>query len=87
MKILKVGKTYKTRGGWDAFVVWKSTQSSEDVSIGTGVYVIHKPNTQDESCPIWHQDNGKVSNCTFGVNLAPCYKGHPADIILKENKI
>ena len=82
MKKLKVGKTYKTRGGWDALVIWIPAQTSDYASINTGYYAIHKPKTKAESCPMWHQSNGKVADCIFGVNLAPCYKGHPADILL-----
>lgn len=86
MKKIKVGKTYKARGGWDALVIWIPAQTSNYASIDTGCYAIHKPRTKDESCPIWHQGNGKVSDCTFGVNIAPHYRGHPADIILEEKK-
>ncbi len=77
MKELKVGETYKTRGGWDALIIWDAK---------TGFYAIHKPETEDESTTIWHYSDGKVADCVFGVNLAPHYEGHPADIILEEKK-
>ena len=86
MSWLKVGGTYKTRGGWEALIIWKPTQTSSYACIGTGVYVIHKPRTCDESSPMWHQDNGKVADCVFGVNVAPHYEGHPADIIKEEKQ-
>ncbi len=83
MNELKVRKTYKTRGGWDALVIWQPFQSPW--SIDTGYYAIHKPGTQGESTPMWHQGNGRVADCVFGVNVAPHYKGHPADIVKEKS--
>ena len=73
--MFEIGKTYKTRGGWDALVIWKKTQ-------GPIAYlnVIHKPNTEFESVVILHDEKGAVLE-TFSVNSPPFYDGHPADLI------
>lgn len=78
---LKTGKTYITRGEWEALIIWRSAQKSEHVSTDMGYYAIHKPGTNDESNPTWHNKDGEVAGCAFAVNLAPTYGGHPADIV------
>ena len=61
----------KTRGGWEAVKIWIRKD---------GFYVIHKPNTDYESVPIFHRNNGEATT-GFSVYEAPCYGKHPADII------
>lgn len=78
----QTGKTYKTRGGWDAVVIWGVSRNT--VYPKRGFYAIHKPHTEEESVPIFHWDRGEA-HATFSVNDPPTYDvGYPADIILEE---
>lgn len=77
---LELGKTYATRGGWDALVIWIPAQKSDSKFIETGYYVIHKPGTKDEAGPLWHRSDGGTG-ASFAVNEPPVYDGHPADIV------
>lgn len=71
---IEVGKAYRTRGGWKALVIWRSTRA------GGGVIVIHRPHTEDESIPVLH-DFGGIALTLFAVNPAPAYGQHPADLV------
>ena len=73
--ILKVGKKYVTRGGWTAKVIWKVAKDENYY------YVIHKPREEEESVPICHTGDGVACDAALGVNMAPTYGQHPADII------
>lgn len=80
----QVGKTYKTRGGWDAVVIWGV--SPQTVYPSRGFYAIHKPHTEEESVPILHGDSGEA-RIAFAVNAPPTYDVvHPADIILDSRR-
>lgn len=79
----QIGKTYKTRGGWDAVVIWGVSRNI--VYPARGFYAIHKPYTDKESGPIFHGDSGEAK-VTFAVNDPPTYDGHPADIILDSGR-
>ena len=76
MKNIKIGEIYKTEGGWDALVVYIC-------SLNSGFYAIHKPNSIQESSPIFHRVDG-TSTTALSVNERPCYGKHPADIILQK---
>ncbi len=79
--MLEVGRTYKTRGGWDAVVIWhKSPRFMVDAD---AYYAVHKPGTDDESVPIFHWPDGRAGT-TFSINEPPSYDGHPADIVWLE---
>jgi len=86
---VEVGKTYVTRGGWEAIVVWKISRAPGSGLLVQGrfiteFYAVHKPGTNDESVPIGHDYCGYVLT-TFSVCEAPTYDvGHPADIILEK---
>jgi hypothetical protein len=74
---MKVGDTVKTYGGWEALVIWEHSNDREQ-----GYYIIHLPNTKDESVPIYHRQNGKAV-CSFSVSAPPTFdKHHPADIVM-----
>ena len=73
-----VGKKYKTRGGWEAIVIWNSINS-----IPKNYYVIHKPGTDDESHPISHDCFGKAYS-SLSVSEPPSYDLHPADLMEKD---
>ena len=73
---MEVGKTYKTRGGWDAIVIWKTSTKFPMFS------VVHKPQTDEEMPHIMHYPDGKHSTA-FSVDETPSYGQHPADIILE----
>jgi len=83
MKI-KIGKNYKTYGGWKALVIWEEISKKDGIYMGMkNFWAIHKPKSKDESPPILHFIDGKAQN-TFSVeiNMPPRYneKHHPADI-------
>lgn len=87
---LEVGKTYVTRGGWDALVVWKTHDYEEkdgDYFISASwFYAVHKPRTKDESIPVCHNEFGKAQS-VLSVNEPPNYNNeHPADIIKEKKK-
>ena len=84
---LEVGKTYITRGGWNALVIWKSMEfpaKKDELYISGSIvfHAIHKPKTKDESSPVSHRESGKVWGAIFAVNSPPDYdRESPADII------
>jgi len=79
--IIEVGKKYKTYGGWEALIIWRREQV--DPKTGNkiyGYYVVHKPNTAEESVPIGHDNFGRVGSI-FAINEPPVYgEQHPADL-------
>jgi len=77
---MKIGKVYKTVGGWDAKIIWICSNDPQ-----TGFYAIHKPKTPDESVPIYHWSDGSAHS-SFSVNEPPRYGSHPADIVLRRKK-
>ena len=71
--LLEKGKTYETYGGWNAEIIWKGKQ-------GNVYFAIHKPNTDNESQPVCHNEKGKALTA-FSVGEPPIYsEHHPADI-------
>ena len=82
--MIEIGKTYKTYGGWDAIVIWKSF-SKPDEEEQTYV-VIHKPGTQDESGIVMHNEDGSAVSI-FSINEPPTYDlHHPADLVVKNEQ-
>lgn len=74
------GKTYQTRGGWPALVIWISQSP-----FGKGtMWAIHELGKDCESVPIAHDLSDGKAMTVFAVNEAPSYTGHPADILLPE---
>jgi hypothetical protein len=76
----EVGKDYKTRGGWKARVIWGYRQVLVEP---LRYYVIHKPNTGDESLCVHMPDGKAVALCQIGVS-PPEYDQpvlHPADLL------
>ena len=68
---IKVGKYYKTYGGWKALVIWKADNY---------ILVIHKPKEEGESTVVNHDLKGK-SVSILSVNEPPQYtEHHPADL-------
>ena len=77
--MIKQGQTYKTVGGWKVRIIWICADDLQK-----GFYAIHRPNTDDESTPIYHWGDG-TAHSTLSVNAPPRFgKPHPADILLKE---
>ncbi len=74
---MEVGKTYKTRGGWDALVIWCHQMSDQQEYFS----VIHKPREKEEFGVVKHFADGKIAEL-FKIGYAPDYGLHPADIIL-----
>lgn len=74
---MKIGKIYKTKGGWEVKIIWICSNDLQQ-----GFYAIHQPHTKNESVPIYHDGKG-VAGSSFSVNEAPSYRQHPADIIIK----
>jgi hypothetical protein len=73
----ELGKIYKTRGGWDAKVIWIS-------STNLACYVIHQPGTLQESVPISHNKMTGESVAALSVAPPPIYgRQQPADLILE----
>jgi len=84
MKLTK-GTKLKSKGGWDAVVVWVRTIE------GRGFYAVHRPGEKDprhpESMPIWHFANGTAQS-QFDVGAPPCYGSqHPADLEMGEYEL
>jgi len=73
---MNVGDKVKTRGGWEAVVIW----IPYNVMNG-GFFVVHKPGEEHESVPVYHDCFGKAYPY-FAVNEPPSYGLHPSDIIL-----
>lgn len=71
----EIGKSYKTLGGWEAKVIWKNKGM---------LYVIHKPNTEEEKGPIFQMYDGSYDYANFSVNEAPHYNIHPANLTIEE---
>ena len=82
---IEVGQVMSTVGGWEAVVVWLCQRAREWPSIEQGFYAVHKPRTEDETYPIWHDGDGKA-NAVFTVYERPCFGRHPADIIMPPKK-
>jgi len=88
---ISVGLDYKTRGGWNARVIWKFLilQSEDDGIIKiagrdqgreTTFVVIHKPNTLEEHLA-FHDLFGRAVT-SFSVQEPPVFDvGHPADLM------
>ena len=72
----KIGKKYRTYGGWEAIVIWICRYKYN------GFYAIHKPGTDDESCCIIHWEDG-TAHGLLSVHEPPVFdKQHlPADLI------
>jgi hypothetical protein len=76
-----VGEDYKTRGGWRARCIWKST---------FGAFFMHFPNPrgalelqiETERGPVHHHNDGKAA-AALVVYEPPAFYGHPADIVGK----
>lgn len=85
--LVNVGETYKTIGDWDVCVVYIPFNDISFNNRPSGFYAVHKPNTNDESVPIYHYGDGAPST-VFSVNAPPIYnqKKHPAHIIMPEKK-
>ena len=76
---IEVSKTYRTRGGWLAQVIWRKGG-------GGWYYVIHKPGTEEETGPIQHDDWGQAV-AVFSVSEPPVYDQHPADLVKEVKKV
>ena len=73
----ELGKYYKTHGGWEAKVVWVATNN-------IACFVIHKPDTPQESVPIAHDRATGQSVSAMQIAAPPTYdQHHPADLILE----
>jgi len=84
---IKVGKSYKTYGGWDATIIWVQAEIKERTLTRASAYfyAIHKPGTKDESVPICHNIETGKALTSFSINEPPVYtQHHPADIIWKK---
>ena len=69
--MLETGKSYKTRGGWDAKVIWKTPDGY--------FYVVHELGTEKESHPVCHTKGGKLIG-PFEIFYPP-YEERDQDII------
>lgn len=70
---MEVGKSYHTRGGWRAKVIWHT--------YGTNIWwAVHQPETEEESKPIMHYDDG-TAHAISEIHEPPSYGLNPADII------
>ena len=79
MKLMK-GTILKARGGWDAEVIWINSNNES-------FYAIHKPRSEVESDPVWHDGDGR-SSATFTINEPPFYDAdHPADLEMGEYEL
>ena len=76
-KVIKfiIGQEYRTRGGWKVICIWTRGQEPD-----SGGWFIHKPDTKDETTPIFHDEMGKAEE-VFSVHPLPSFGKHPADII------
>ena len=91
MKIEK-GKRYKTRGGWEAEVIWVLANNGYGYAMhfrspevrGDSLYL--SDNVEDG--PYYHSDKGKALTL-FSIHEPPSYHGHPADIVeeLTKNRL
>ncbi len=76
---LKVGKYYKTYGGWKALVIWKCYNQEMLGETNQYYLIVHKPKEEDEclvSC-----DYKGIAVTTFSVNEPPSFgTHHPADL-------
>lgn len=73
---LEKGKTYKTRGGWEALIIWESSA----IFRSKIYHAIHKPNTEHESCPINHFADGRAASA-FAIGDPPSFGLHPSDLV------
>ena len=74
---MKVGDMRQTFGGWEVEVIWICRND-----LLNGFYAIHKPYSEDESVPIYHQSNG-TAHSILGINEPPRYDSkNPADILI-----
>jgi len=75
--VAELNKTYKTKGGWDAQVIWVAANN-------LACYAIHKPQTAQESVPVAHDKTSGRAVPAFVVAGPPTYEEHhPADLILE----
>jgi len=74
MKNLEVGKTYKTKGGWDVLVIFQRHKKLSDkfgcrlLTADPIFFAIHKPGTEEESTPIFHDANGITNIAVYDYN-------------------
>lgn len=74
---LNNGDVLQSVGGWTAQIIWIRRKQQ-------GFYAIHKPNTEEESVPIYHSADG-TAHPMLSLYGPPTYgQKHPADLILKE---
>jgi hypothetical protein len=80
MKV-EAGKTYKTRGGWQARVVWVPSEHS------SMFYAVHRPGEDDESEPLRHREiNGIGARFVYYENdVAKIYETSDFDLLLDDN--
>lgn len=77
------GETYKTVGGWEAKIVYIPCPG-DTVRIYDGFWVVHKPNTEENSYPVWHDLEG-VPGATLSINEPPLFDSqHPATMIYED---
>lgn len=73
---VELNKEYNTVGGWKAKVIWICEFSHL-------CYVIHKPETKDETYPVVHNKYDGKSATPFSVYDRPVFdKQHPSDLII-----
>ena len=79
--MLNVHQIYKTFGGWEALVIWRSfAQEGEEVTY----LVIHNPGIPEESGVVFHDAQG-CATAIFSINEPPTYgTHHPADLIIED---
>ena len=86
MKLTK-GTILKTKGGWDAEVIWIVDLPGLIHGPGSvSMYAIHKSGDFDESGPIGHWADGRAHS-SLSVNEPPSYHGHPADLEMGEYEL
>ena len=79
------GQVWRTRGGWEAVIVWVATQPLPGSLLWQHhpAFAVHCAGTDRESIPWLHTRTGHAARARnpFGESGPPCYDGHPADLV------
>ena len=86
----EIGKSYKTKGGWRALIIYVYTGTKkgtfEAIHFGPSYNYdfLHNLATNEEWEMICSHDEKGKALTAFSVNERPCYFDHPANLTGKE---